>query len=602
MYSFDGVTFFETPGQPLRHVFEVMYVDTPAHRRGYYACGRALGSPSTNTAFSLNGIFWVRGGPPVFAIDTSGFLTCGLAYSASLDTFVMVANVAANTTVEFNNTIAYSRGGFFNFTGVGTSLFDLAGNGVAYGNGLFIAAGGYRFGLVTPPTFNGNVGGRSVDGITWSPIQISWLSTALSAAYSSAEGIYALAGIRASSGPGNPEVFAFSRDGISWSPGPVNGVSLFGSNPFAAYSIFSVSFMLFVLLDMMGSLKGNGVWVAVGGNLGEASKVSDVAYGTALNGKPKSFGKNSSNLWKGTWANMLINVNTSQPRSGSYNSILKQYLIADSDNSDWNASVISSSAASFGSPPQTWSAFNLRAFLSNGVYTCAGRTESELSASPTRVNSSQFEGNFQVSGTLVVGGSSQLLGTMRVDGRLEIADPNSNFTLSEATIFIAGTLSLAPNATVQVPNGVALFGPNSHLELSIDDLMLSSGTVSVPVVSFGVQSANFPEFASVQVISVSGCSSLSNPVQSTSSSTLSVTFSVTRIPCSALQSSASLSPNESVLSTGAIIGISIACVVVASAVVIGGILLFQRNTRIRTAKMNRDIARRTAHMLQHVNL
>lgn len=300
---------------------------------------------------------------------------------------------------------------------------------------------------------------------------------------------------------------------------------------------------------------------------------------------------------------MLINVNMSQPRSGSYNSILKQYLIADSDNDQtWNVSVISSSAASFGSPPQSWTAFDLKAFLSNGVYTCAGRTESELSVSPTRVNSSQFEGNFQVAGTLVVGGSSQLVGTMRVDGRLEIADPNANFTLSEATIFIAGTLSLAPNSTLQVPNGVALFGPNSRLELSIDDLSLSSGTMSVPVVSFAVQSSSFPEFASVQVTSVSGCSSISNAAQSISSGTLSVTFSVTRIPCSALQSTASLPTNEYTLSTGAIIGISIACVAVACGLVIGGVLLYHRNTHLRTAKMNRDIAKRNAHMSQHVNL
>lgn len=201
---------------------------------------------TVNTAYSPNGIFWVSGGPPVFATGASDFQTCGLAYSAELDMVVMVSNVVMNTTTEFNNTVAYSRGGFNNFTGIGVSLFDLAGNGVTYGNGLLLAAGGYDLTRqnATPP-FNGNVGGRSVDGISWTPIQIPWLGTALAAAYSAAEGLYALAGIRVATGMSNPEVFAFSRDGISWSFGPVNGVRLFGSNPSGAYSIFPVGVVCF---------------------------------------------------------------------------------------------------------------------------------------------------------------------------------------------------------------------------------------------------------------------------------------------------------------------------------------------------------------------
>lgn len=133
-----------------------------------------------------------------------------------------------------------------NYVGVGIALFDVGGNGVVYGNGLFIACGQISPGqLSQPPSSNGNIARRSSDGINWDPIRIPSLSTAQAAAYSGTEGIYALAGQRSAFGSSNPEVFAFSRDGMTWSPAPSN-TPLFGNN-----------------LNMAAVLlQGNGIWFA----------------------------------------------------------------------------------------------------------------------------------------------------------------------------------------------------------------------------------------------------------------------------------------------------------------------------------------------------
>ena len=110
------------------------------------------------------------------------------------------------------NSIAYSSDGI-TWTGIGTSIFNIEGNGVAYGNGRWVAVG------------NGiNSIAYSSDGITWTGRGISIFSSyGYGVAYGN--GRWVAVGYGTNS-------IAYSSDGITWT-GSSSGNSVFTTQGFA---------------------------------------------------------------------------------------------------------------------------------------------------------------------------------------------------------------------------------------------------------------------------------------------------------------------------------------------------------------------------------
>ena len=95
------------------------------------------------------------------------------------------------------NTVAYSNDGI-SWTGIGLSMFSTVGNGVAYGNGKFVAVGQ-----------GGNTVAYSTDGVNWTAVS-SPLSVGKSVAYSTPLGRWVAVG------SGTNDTMIYSTDGTSW--------------------------------------------------------------------------------------------------------------------------------------------------------------------------------------------------------------------------------------------------------------------------------------------------------------------------------------------------------------------------------------------------
>lgn len=213
--------------------------------------------------------------------------------------------------------------------------------------------------------------------------------------------------------------------------------------------------------------------------------------------------------------------------------------------------------------------------FTNGIFSSAARTES-LSVVPDDLQSAV--GNFVVKASSTVSVDVVINGTLRIDGSL-VMGVNTTLQFLNGSLFVAGTLALSPGSSISLPNGVALVGNNSILELTVGSTVTgNASSVTIPVLAFGLISAELNMFSRVNVTTTEQgqCVMFRDPQQVVTSSSLSVTLTVERIH--------GCFPNSR-LSDAAVIGISIACVAIAVLVGLSVVALTRLVIANRTAQM-----------------
>lgn len=179
--STDGVTWFNR-GSPLTTGVRTIGYDGSGGL--WVAGGGTLGGGSTNTlAWSSDASTWTSLGATTFDAACRS-----VAYGNGVW-------VAAG---QFTTTLAYSTNAT-SWTSLGTSVFSTAGFGVTYANGTWVAVG-----------LGTNVAARSTDGSNWTPMTIGSLTSGRAVGYGNAT--FLIAG-----GTGGTDTdFYTSMDGSSW--------------------------------------------------------------------------------------------------------------------------------------------------------------------------------------------------------------------------------------------------------------------------------------------------------------------------------------------------------------------------------------------------
>ncbi len=570
-YSFDGRSWNFTKAGSLQDAFDAFYADG----KGYYACGGASGasaaSNQANTASSKDGVTWSLGQRgPLFA----GTVTCGIAHDGN-STWVLVGRPDCSTDgILFGrcNSVAFSRDGM-NFVGLGTGIFDYVGNAASFSNtvsgGIFVIAGG-AFNDQTVPT-NGNVVASSKNGVDWNIASVPWLKTGRVVVYSVAQKMWVVGGIPVSSCGPTCYGLAISLDnGITWAPGPSQPQAPFKGSEYASRVVLGMA-----IAQRRGNMED---WIACGG--GSAS-VSALISSTS---------SGPSNGWTEFSKSDVYNI--FPVSSVSYSPFLDQFIVTSSKSQPTNDTVhliYSYSNLTL----LSWKTVNLASVFTKGIYSSAARTESPLQEAPSSFSLSS-SGNFLVDVNTTVSQTLTVDGTLRVEGLLDVV-PNATLCFLNGSIYVAGTLALSSGSSVSLPNGIALIGSNATLSLRLAPLMLTSASqITIPVLTFQDGSAELQTFSRIGVSGV-GCYDISNPQQVVTSSSLSVVVTVTPVPgCSSSTIPASGSAYTG-LSASVIVGISIACVVLAVLMVFGIVLLTHWSSKKRTERMSAKL-REEAHL------